>query len=647
MARKLVVEVVADASQLERTFKRASSDATHLERSLSHASRGVAAGSGAFRHLGRSVAFASGGFVAFASATDFLRTSIDVARDAAVAQRQLAAQLKASGESFTANKTQIEQAGLSLEQFGFTSEDSAHALTVLERGTGSITRAIRLQGLAANLARAKNLDLAAAANTVAKVFGGQETALRRAVPGLEKTAHGMDLIRLAQQKLAGQAAAGTTEAQRFSATLHDTEVIIGTALLPTLDRALSKFSRWLTQLNRSGKLQRNLQSATEELGTAFGLLADAIGVASNAYDEFRDAAAKLPGGRGGFLSTLISGTLGAQLRSMADSGHKLGVELGFIADEGARAQGALGSLSGPVGPRAAGLVGPIGAQQITGLPGAVSGRRNAPLTAAQQFRIALAADPNNIALLRQQMQRDQAAIAFAGRLRARGTISNKKYVEEVTGYQNELTSAMAQINSITDQAASDAKKGRDAAARRLRQNIPAHVGGTAYGEFRFRPVTVPDVVTGRAAGYGAGFRRLREQYATPVRFQLAEAQAQALDQPGALLTALRAARTAARKALRSHRLSLQAQIDAWNEIASLNDQIKNAAKTSSDTYRKQRGRAVALAKAQGADYQFAYARGGPVVHIEHFHSSASNPRALEDELVKRARARPQVRRGAR
>ena len=74
---------------------------------------------------------------------------------------------------------------------------------MLERGTGNITRAISLQGAAANLARAKNIDLADAANVLAKVFGGQETALRRAVPGLDKHAHGLDLITEAQATARG------------------------------------------------------------------------------------------------------------------------------------------------------------------------------------------------------------------------------------------------------------------------------------------------------------------------------------------------------------------------------------------------------------------------------------------------------------
>jgi hypothetical protein len=190
MARKVSIDVVVDPTLAERGFKRTAVASAHFRRELQGSVRGALSASGAFEHLGRSLAFASGGFVAFASAGEFLRKSVDAARDAGVAQKSLAAQLKASGETFKANKVAIDRAGLSLEKFGFTTEDSAHALTVLERGTGKISQALRLQGVVADLARAKNIGLSDAALIVAKVFGGQETALRRAVPGLEKNAHG-------------------------------------------------------------------------------------------------------------------------------------------------------------------------------------------------------------------------------------------------------------------------------------------------------------------------------------------------------------------------------------------------------------------------------------------------------------------------
>lgn len=553
MARKLIVEIIGDTRNLQRSFGQASASATKFDRSITHATRGVIAGSGAISHLGRSLAFASGGFIAFAGVTDFLRQSVDAARAAGVAQRQLATQMHAVGESFRDNKAIVQDAQLSLEKFGFTSEDSAKALTVLERGTGSITRSLRLQGVAANLARAKNLDLAAAATTLAKVFGGQETALRRAVPGLSKTAHGMDLIRQAAQKLSGQAAAGTTEVQRFHATLHDTEVIIGNALLPTIDKLLKGFGDWLRRMNETGKLQKDvnsivqtgtqifqgLKSVISPLVTAFKTLGTAVGGTKNEIELLVAAFAafkisKLLSGLGllagleGFggvaagaktataevnllrlallrLGPLLAITavieivvhrkqLDAALRDVAKLSNlgtpaapsPLGTPGSFsLLGSGDTRPDTSGNFPGihfniPGGPDIAGAAGGGGAtiNPLTGLPRGVHGAGIAkgPLTAAQQLKLALAAQPDNVALLQQQAEHDRAAIAFAKKLRDRGVITNKKYVAEVAGYASDLASTQAQIASIAASAISAQESAFDSGISRLLdrvQDIPS------------------------------------------------------------------------------------------------------------------------------------------------------------------------------
>ena len=178
-------------------------------------------------------------------------------------------------------------------------------MTVLERATGNINQAIGLQGVTADLAAAKNIDLSSAAAVVGKVFGGQETALRRAVPGLSKHAHGLDLIRLASQKLAGQAAANTTASQRFAATLHDTQVTIGTLLLPSLDKLLGKLTKVGEKLNKfsdeskkPGTDANKQVSNIRALGSAFGFLAGKVDKAAGSLGGWtRFAPRRQPGHR--------------------------------------------------------------------------------------------------------------------------------------------------------------------------------------------------------------------------------------------------------------------------------------------------------------------------------------------------------------
>jgi hypothetical protein len=286
MARDLIVRLVADTSNLERSLKKAGAGLTLFSRRAEGLSK---TGSSAFGGFGKSLAIATGGFVALHEGSKFFEDSIRAATDAAVANRALAAQMKANGEQFAANKDLVDRATLSVAKFGFTSEDATHALTVLDRGTGNISKSVQLLGLTANLARARNIDFAASAGIVAKVFGGQETALRRAVPGLSKTAHGTDLLREAQRKLAGQAAAGTTPQEKFAAALHDTEVNLGTLLLPTVNRYLESLSKFLDRTNKSkdaqGKMKLGVDTATTSVslaGRAVGLFARGLGTAMQA-----------------------------------------------------------------------------------------------------------------------------------------------------------------------------------------------------------------------------------------------------------------------------------------------------------------------------------------------------------------------------
>lgn len=75
------------------------------------------------------------------------------------------------------------------------------------------------------------------------------------------------------------------------------------------------------------------------------------------------------------------------------------------------------------------------------------------------------------------------------------------------------------------------------------------------------------------AGKNAG-----KAFAEPLRLQLADARAQALGLDETPI--LRKMKAAALKAIRSGKLSIQGQIDAWNEVTSINSQLQSSAKTA-------------------------------------------------------------------
>jgi len=625
LSRRVSVELIVDYIAAQRGFAKAGAAGRTFERDLSKASRGALAGSGVFKTMGRSIAFASGGFLAFASAGEFIRKSVDAAVEAQQTQRQLAAQFKASGVSLAQYQGQIDRTNLKLSALsGFTKDDLDQSFITLFRNTGNVAKSFQLNALAADLARGRHMDLSKAAILVGKVAGGNVSILRRYGLEINKNATASQALAFLQQKYAGQARAGATVQQRFGAVMHDSMVIIGTALLPTINRLTLSFSAWLTKMNESGRLQRDVSSAAKFLARALsGIIAGArtlkwifdglgtavggtkhefellIGVwagwkATKLVAELRGVAAALglvANSEKAAESTSIWSLLGAAPGALAAGG----VGLAAIAEAYGIYQGVTAPKSATYGApqqystdgkgnfyRIVPTRGPQGPQKVrvsakeyyeaTGkTPPASSGvntrdRRTAPnrgpivpsatLAAAHRRGLSLQGQFNlaEYALAKAGLTKsqadDRAALETEARI-LRLQIAQAKKLKDKLALTQQLGSVVDQINSI-DQQTADAEKKRKKAAEKA--------------------------------------KKAAEQYATPLALQLAEAKANAIA-PGnsQQLTAgqikvEKAIRAAAYKALKSGKLAIQGQIDAWNTIAQVNSQLSGQTKSSKATY---------------------------------------------------------------
>ena len=658
MARRIEVDIIGDASSLQRAFRETATGAQRFEAKIT----------GSFHNIARSAVVAAGAFVGFSAAGEAFKTVISAAVDAERSQRQLAAQLKANRESFRANAAAIGDAGLKMGRFGFTVEDSEKALTVLDRGTKNITQSIGLQGVAANLARAKNLDLASAANVLAKVFGGQETALRRAVPGLSKHAHGLELIAEASRRLAGQAAAGTTAEERFHAILHDTEVVVGTALLPTVNKYLDRVSVWLDRMNRSGRLQRDVNQAlkaatgivqalkgpVEALIGAFKALGDAVGGTRN---EMKLLIAVFAAWKvSGWITALagLSGGIrgvGASAKTSAGAVTGLRAALSRLG-----AMGVIGvtiAVSYEVAKGGEWLSKWLGKQGIPGV-----GDKNLPTGQLSGFARAAVAQGTSQAKFIEAaglggISASAAAAAYKAAVRAMTYTVTRPAAARAATTAAAGGAARAAAGGgypvLSDQAlalgypslASALAAGRAGSAQ-PRFRIPSTVAGTAV---------IPGVAAfgrtetrGFTAGLGAYLRQygMIGQYQEPLGLQVALSRAGALglDQSGIL----RRIRAAARKALDSGRLALAAQQQAWDIITSINQQLAQQAIGGATKYRHIQ-RAVFTVGASSDAYAGAYRPRTVVINGGlHLHG-VQDVGAMESALEARAKRRPHPRRG--
>jgi len=107
----------------------------------------------------------------------FAAESVHMADEFDVAQVQLQTAIKNTGGSFDAVKPQIEGTYSRLARLGFENTEVARSMSSLVIATRSPTTAMGDMSVAADLARAKNMSLEAATQTLTKVYAGSTRAL--------------------------------------------------------------------------------------------------------------------------------------------------------------------------------------------------------------------------------------------------------------------------------------------------------------------------------------------------------------------------------------------------------------------------------------------------------------------------------------
>lgn len=287
-----------------------------------------------------------------------LKKSIDAAKDAEVSQKRMETQLKALGISWQTHGKHIDEVIQKQSRLAaFDDEELAESFTNLVRTTGDVNKALELNGLAADIARAKNISLEAASKLLQKAYNGSEgaaTKLGIKVQGLNKDMSdqekGLVIVNELQKKFAGQAkeygdtAAGAQE--RFKVALENLQETIGQKLLPVVTRLAEKGTKaveWIA--DNPGKVKA--------MALAFGGLAVAL------------KGIKLANSVVGNLSTFVG--LFSKLGSVRNASAAADAVSG-IAVAGTRG-GMLGKTAGILGRIAGVALGPWGLLAAAGVGG--------------------------------------------------------------------------------------------------------------------------------------------------------------------------------------------------------------------------------------------------------------------------------------
>jgi hypothetical protein len=218
----LIVEIIGDASKLAGTLDDAEGKADGFGAKIGGSALKVAALAGA-------AGIAVG---AIASMT----TAAAADRDE---QAKLEAAIVAAGAATGDYTALVDEAIAAGQERAFTDSETRDALQSLVTATGDVSVATEELKTAQDLARFAGVDLATAADAVAKAHAGQDGPLRKLVPGLEKGATATDTLAAASKAAAGQADifANSTEgmAARGSDSFGELQETIGSVFLPILD----------------------------------------------------------------------------------------------------------------------------------------------------------------------------------------------------------------------------------------------------------------------------------------------------------------------------------------------------------------------------------------------------------------------------
>ena len=358
MARKLVVEIVGDSQSLQRSFRQSSNAAKVFESDVAKSARGAVSASLSFRGLGRAAAYASGYLIGGAGLAIALKDVTKAAVEHQAAQAQLASAVTHSGASYQEYAVQIN-ATLKAQRdlAGFTENETDAAFTKLLRTTQSVSAALRDTNLAMEIARGAGIDLSRASDIVNKTLAGQTTGLRRLGVELPKGVSAYRALQIAGQKYAGAIAAFTGTAAgaqaRLTNAIHETEITIGTALLPTITKLSNEIADWLNKSDNQKRLQQDVNTVLRD-GTA--IVKDLTAVIKTASDAV-----------GGF-SNLVKILIGLKVAKTLLEWRAATVAFGAAAGT-AGAAGAVGALYAAVSRLAA-----IGAVSIAiRFPGLAAG----------------------------------------------------------------------------------------------------------------------------------------------------------------------------------------------------------------------------------------------------------------------------------
>ena len=331
MARQIVIDIIGDSKRFTQATGDAVKSTSRFLKPLDDlVKKGGIAGSimqGVGQSFGQMLNPVSLATRGFGMLTDVMSDGIRAAIEDEKAQAQLNQTIKANVKGWDENTAAIEEAIKAGAQLAFTDDEVRAGLNQLIPRTKDIAEANRLNALAMDLARAKNLSLEEAASLVGKAYSGQASALKRAGIAIKNTKNSTAALAELQNVVAGQADKYASTAEGSMAVLQITidELVesLGYELLPYL----KQFANYL----RTDVIPR-----IDDVTTALHNLGMAAEVSLSFLPRGNDGLSRFNDGLRGMAESLertsivVSGTWGASMQQVADDTEPVVASIGDI-----------------------------------------------------------------------------------------------------------------------------------------------------------------------------------------------------------------------------------------------------------------------------------------------------------------------------
>jgi hypothetical protein len=167
-------------------------------------------------------------------------SAVKAAMEDAAAQKILVSTLEARGLATEKNLASTEKAIEAAQKLAFTDDDVRSSISIATQFTNKFSQALKIQKVAMDVSRGKNISLAQATKIVGNAFNGSTGAAKKLGIELPKNAKGMKAVNAVGKSFTG-VAKGYSETlqgqfESFGIALAETKESIGGALLPALER---------------------------------------------------------------------------------------------------------------------------------------------------------------------------------------------------------------------------------------------------------------------------------------------------------------------------------------------------------------------------------------------------------------------------